>query len=82
MLLIFCSRVSKNTQINEKGYLYDLNTYASYYPFSLCLLAPSNIAALKTLVIIWLTTVVGVETLRKRKKCALFCRCEMDANLI
>jgi hypothetical protein len=42
MLLIFCSCVSRNTEINEKGYLYDPNTYASYYPLSLCLSAPPS----------------------------------------
>jgi hypothetical protein len=81
MLLIFCSRVSRNTQINEKGYLYDPNTHASYYPFPLCLSAPASLAALRTLVIIWRAAAVGIQTFGKREKGPLFL-CEMDANLI
>jgi hypothetical protein len=62
MLLVFCSCVSRNTQINEKGYLYDPNTYASYYPFPLCLLALPSTAALRTLVITWRAAAVVTQT--------------------
>jgi hypothetical protein len=51
-----------NTQINEKGYLYDPNTHATYYPMSLCLSALTSTAALRTLVIIWHTAATGVQT--------------------
>jgi hypothetical protein len=52
----------------KKGYLYNPNTYTSYYLFSLCLLAPPSTAALRTLVIIWLATAVGVQAFPKKGK--------------
>jgi hypothetical protein len=83
MLLDFCSCVSRNTRINEKGYLYDPNICASYYPFSLCFSALPSTAALRTLVITWRAAAAGIQTFQKKKKNgAFFCRCEMDANLI
>jgi hypothetical protein len=48
--------------------LYDPNTYISYYPFSLCLSTPPSAAALRTLVIIWLTAAVGIHAFPKKEK--------------
>jgi hypothetical protein len=72
MLLDFCSCVSRNTRINEKGYLYDPNICASYYPFSLCFSALPSTVALRTLVITWHAAVAGIQTFQKKRKMVHF----------
>jgi hypothetical protein len=72
MLLDFCSCVSRNTRINEKGYLYDPNICASYYPFSLCFSALPSTAALRTLVITWRAAAAASKLFKKKEKWCIF----------
>jgi hypothetical protein len=66
----------------KKGYLHDPDTVTSYYPFSLCLMAPSSAATSRTLVVIWRATAVASKLFKKTKIDVNFYQCEMDANLI
>jgi hypothetical protein len=54
--------------MKKKGYLHDLDTIASYYPFSLYLSAPLSIVTSRTLVVIWCAADAGVQTFQKTWK--------------
>jgi hypothetical protein len=71
----------RKTRIDEKERLFACpDTIASYYPFSLCLSAAPSTVNSRSLVGIWCAVAVGIQTFCKKETCAIFCRCEIDAN--
>jgi hypothetical protein len=66
----------------SKGFLEDLGTIASCYPFSFCLSVLLSAETLRTLVVLGTQPLRASKLFKKKKTSADFFQCEMDANLI